>query len=160
MLPLVIIASACGASLPFGPSGGIARGEWVWPTPAPLPPGAVPVPLETLPVPDSVEPGVSYDACPAALVGDFTIAAGRDGAAPIRYSLVDSGNDIRVIWPAGFSARRMPLIQIVAPDGTVVAREGEVVSGLGGGQFGAEGQDAFAVCLPAWLPMRRGAAAP
>jgi len=54
-----------------------------------------------------------------------------------------TGDQVSVVWPHGFSARLLDgQAQLVAPDGTIVAREGDVLSDLGG----AEEANGFGVC--------------
>ncbi len=51
-----------------------------------------------------------------------------------------SGTTLAVEWPRGFSARTVAgLAELVAPDGAIVAREGEllpIIGGSGGRPFG------------------------
>jgi hypothetical protein len=155
---LVTVALIVTGCAPFqglvGPQG-IERGGWVWPTPAPLPGGATAVPLDVAPIPAVVQPNTEYAACPAALLSPVTIHHVPDDAArPIHYRIVDGGQEIHLRWQFGFSARLAPELEIVAPDGSVVARAGQRVEGLGGG-FGAD-DDVFFVCIGDYVPRRIG----
>ncbi|MGZ9159918.1 MAG: hypothetical protein ACXW4T_02025 [Candidatus Limnocylindrales bacterium] len=152
LVGLALVAVGCGQ---ISQPQGIERGGWVWPTPAPLPDGATAVPLDVEPMPAVVGPGVEYAACPMALLGPMTIHHVPDDAAtPIHYRTVGGGEEIHVRWQFGFSARLAPDLEIVAPDGTVIAREGVPVEGLGGGYIG--GDDTFTVCIGDHVPRRAG----
>ena len=54
-----------------------------------------------------------------------------DAARPIHCRSVADGQEIRVRWPVGFSARSDPGLRIVAPDGKVIAQEGVPLEGDG-----------------------------
>lgn len=43
----------------------------------------------------------------------------------------DDGTPVPILWPEGFTARFDP-VELIGPDGEVVAREGDVVRGSGG----------------------------
>ena len=57
----------------------------------------------------------------------------RDGGAMV-FTRVDIGERLSVVWPSGYSARLLNgRAELVAPDGSVLARERDVISNLGGG---------------------------
>jgi hypothetical protein len=124
---------------------------WIWPSPAPLPAGAVAVPLDVETIPTDAPAGSSF-ACAAALFAPVTITYIPDDAAhPIHYARTETGDVEHLVWQVGFSARLDPGLEIVAPDGLVIAKAGDNERlGGGGGNDGA-----LHVCLPAYLPTRR-----
>lgn len=57
----------------------------------------------------------------------------RDGSAMV-FMRVDIGERTSVVWPSGFSARLLDgRAELVYPDGSVLARERDVISNLAGG---------------------------
>ncbi|MFV2064959.1 MAG: hypothetical protein ACC726_15825 [Chloroflexota bacterium] len=98
-----------------------------WPArpPAPLPPGASPLELATQPpAPPTRRTQLAF----CDLAGYEARLVVEDGA------LVTDGPD--VVWPRGFSARLVAgRGELVAPDGTVVGREGGIIM-AGGGYHG------------------------
>jgi hypothetical protein len=126
----VLALVACGSP---APSPYPAR------TPAPLPSGAVPLAIETA-EPRNPTAGV-IDTCPRALMEPVRLARLEDRLV---FLLVDSGAARSVVWPRGFSARvRDGRAELVAPDGSIVASEGDILENVGG----AGSQDgAFGVC--------------
>ena len=57
----------------------------------------------------------------------------RDGVSMVFVDAA-SGNRLQVVWPSGFSARLLNgRSQLVSPDGSVLARDGDVISGLASG---------------------------
>jgi hypothetical protein len=58
-----------------------------------------------------------------------------------------TGNRLQVVWPNGYSARLVNgRAELVRPDGSVLARDGDVISGLASGA--ADNGDLL-VCLDA-----------
>ena len=98
------------------------------PRPAALPPGATALTLPTQPW--KIWP-IGGFGCPMALVPPARLE--RDGDALV-FMTVDVPQRIVLIWPSGYSARlREGHAELVAPDGSVLAREGDVISYLAGG---------------------------
>lgn len=124
---------------------------WVIPTPYPLPAGAFRLPLDTLPAPEhlNIPSGAILDVCPAKAIG---VHVEYDPAAspPLTFN----GGGRGPIWPYGVSARfYQGRAEIVLPDGTVVARDGDQLI-LAGGLYGSTGRDL--ICLPGTRPFRPG----
>ena len=62
----------------------------------------------------------------------------------VRFASVATGKPVRIVWPAGFSARIVNAsAERVASDGTIVAHEGDTLTRVGGGYEGG----AFHVCM-------------
>ena len=108
------------------------------PTPAPLPPGATRLELRT----QSTGFGARLVLqCPAAAFPDMRVS--RDGSTLVFLRVGGAGGAesstgprgrIDPIWPPGWSARLVTgRAELVDPEGRVVAREGDVIRGLGGG---------------------------
>jgi hypothetical protein len=108
--------------------------RWVWPTPYPLPAGATAVSLDVLtahPIPPGAE---VIDACPLRPIDPFEIEYHpEDAATPIHYRFSDGYQ--HVVWGIGFSARLDPTLEIVAPDGKVVARQDVLTGPMIGGHL-------------------------
>ncbi len=98
-------------------------------TPYPLPSGALAVALPTQPPATTPIPSGGF-ACP--LVGPDHVAVVWDRAAhAISFTFDLWGENAQattILWPRGFSAREYKgRLELVAPDGSVVARDGEAV---------------------------------
>jgi hypothetical protein len=94
-------------------------------------------------------------ASPLAEATPLTIATESGTATTVRIVVVgdvldfidgSSGRPVAIVWPAGWSARRIDgRGELLDPAGRVVALEGELFGGYGGG-IGTDG--AFHVCIP------------
>lgn len=114
---------------------GLLRMSPMWPGPS-LPPGATPLALATEPA--HLVPSLG---CPTALLAPARLAAAGDELMLVSESV---GEPVKVVWPSGWVAWRLDgRAELVARDGRVIGREGDVVDGFGGG-VGAD--DAFHVC--------------
>jgi hypothetical protein len=134
---------------------GLVVDGWRYPTPAPLPPGATAVAIDVAPIPKSIPPNIVWG-CPAALLGAVNLVyVPNDVATPVHYTQVPGGGEIHVRWQPGISARHNGRLEIVGPDGAVIAAEGRPVEGLGGGYL--DNDDTFTVCLGEYHPSRVGA---
>ncbi len=106
-------------------SGVVYRCTPLWPGPG-LPAGATPLHIET-----AAAHLVPNFACPAALLQPARISTAGDDLVLVD---VESGQTIRVVWTSGYVAWRLDgRAELHARDGRLVGREGEVLSGLGGG---------------------------
>ena len=115
---------------------GLARLSPMWPGPA-LPAGATALAVATEPA--HLLPTMG---CPLALLLPARVAVEGDSLVLIPEA---GGDPIEVVWPTGWKAWRLGgRAELVAHDGTVVGREGDVISGFGGG-VGTD--DAFHVCI-------------
>ena len=100
----------------------------------PLPAGAVRMHIAT------ERPNFSTGCATAALSPVRVTSMGDD----LILVTVESGSPVAVVWPSGFAAWRMDgRAQIADPWGTVLGTEGQVFTGLGGGE-GID--DAFHLC--------------
>jgi hypothetical protein len=94
-----------------------------WPTAARLPNGATALELRTEPPGPTAPPG---SGCPL---------LNKEGWLTVQGGELVLGNG-DVVWPMGFSARLLSgKAELVAPDGTVVAREGDRLDQLLGGYW-------------------------
>jgi hypothetical protein len=150
VLAAPLVFAACSV---FAQPGAVVDG-WRYPAPAPLPPGAMAVEIDVAPIPSSIPPNIVWG-CPAALLGPFNLLyVPGDVATPVHYTQVPGGAEIHVRWQPGISARHSGRLEIVGPDGAVIAAEGGPVDGLGGGFLGND--NTFTVCLGQYHPTRVG----
>lgn len=107
----------------------------------PLPVGATRLHIAT------ASPGLTLSfGCATALLMPARVATSGDALILIN---VETGNEVKVVWPSGFAAwRRDGRAELADPWGSVLGREGQVFSGLGGGMAT---DDAFGIC-PWGLP--------
>ncbi len=109
----------------------------LWPGPA-LPEGATRLHIVT-----AAPHLVPTFACPLALLGPVRVASSDDDLTVLS---VASGEPVQVVWPSGWAAWRVNgRAELVARDGSVIAREGDVIADRFGGGTGVD--DAFHVCI-------------
>jgi hypothetical protein len=95
--------------------------------PASLPAGAMPLTLRTQPW--KLWP-LSFG---CGMAGLTPIRVQRDGVSMV-FADEAGGNPLQVVWPSGYSARLMNgRAELLPPDGSVLARDGDVISGLASG---------------------------
>jgi hypothetical protein len=136
---LALLAGACGPN-DYG---------WVFPTAYPLSPGAVAVPIDTLHHAPPEADTLYVDACVLVTLDPFLVTYdATDTISPVHYRY--RNELVRVRWPEGYTARLNPGLEIVAPDGEVVARDGESTPSWAG--FEMDG--AYQVCIPGNPPRR------
>lgn len=101
-----------------------AGSAWSQRTPAPVPSDATPITLVTAPPTEPLPAGVEW-ACPDALIGDVRVLR-NGGEVVFEWAF---GGTVDLVWPRGFSAWvRDGKAEIIAPDGSLVASEGDVIS--------------------------------
>ena len=107
------------------------------PTPTPVPSGFINLAVElsaSFPPHDG-----SVIACGMSGYDDAVLHGSLSSADPVWLEAVARpGLKIAVRWPAGFRARFAPKLELIDPGGTVVARDGDVLTliGTGPGQDG------------------------
>lgn len=98
----------------------------------------------TIPTAPSPAAG-QVDLCPAAALTPFTLA-GDPTKSPAVWGINSFGDVFAITWPAGFTARFSPSLQIVDPSGAAVATGGVVIADAGGGDDGNGGDGAY-ICI-------------
>ena len=119
MRAMVLAASVATLAL-----AACAGPQWSPRTPAPLPSGATPLLLATAPAAEPLGPGVEWG-CADQLIGEVRVIRAESAVV---FERVEGGR-VDLVWPRGFSAwLRDGEAQIVAPDGSVIARDDDVIS--------------------------------
>ena len=109
----------------------------LWPGPA-LPEGATRLHIVT-----EAPHLVPNLGCTTALLGPVRVASSDDDLTVLS---VATGEPVQVVWPSGWAAWRVDgRAELVARDGSVIAREGDVIEDRFGGGTGVD--DAFHVCI-------------
>ena len=116
LILLGALALIVGAILMLSPQG-----------PALLPPRATPLALRTQPWKPWPIGGFG---CPMAGVAPLRVEV--DGSSMV-FERADGAHLVSIVWPYGFSARLLDgKAELVAPDGTVLATQDQVISNLAG----------------------------
>jgi hypothetical protein len=112
---------------PVAPSSTIAA--WPSRTPFPLAAGAVDVPLATEP-PSTLPAGTTWACAADELLPTRVVWAPSTPLAAPRFITVDGALVMSLVWPRGFRAQAIDgRLEIVAPSGAVVARDGDIIGG-------------------------------
>jgi hypothetical protein len=108
----------------------------LWPGPA-LPEGATRLHIVT-----AAPHLIPNTACPAGLLGPVRVASSGDDLVVISLA---TGEPVQVVWPSGWAAWRMDgRAELVDRNGSVIAREGDVIENRFGG--GTSDDGAIHVC--------------
>lgn len=112
---IVMLAAACGTSSSAGPLGSLS--------------------LTATPTPTGLEGTVALPALTAAQAAGsclqdtgYWVLRGSATGPWIAWAEGMAGPEMQLAWPAGYRARFMPLLEVLAPDGTIVAREGTPIT--------------------------------
>lgn len=102
------------------------------PTPTPVPSGFIDLPVQLSPTFPPASGG-ALSACGLVGFNDSGLHGSPTAADPVWVEAVASpGAKVAVRWPAGFRARFSPKLELLDPAGVVVAREGDVLTDIGG----------------------------
>lgn len=108
-----------------------ASDAWPARTPFPLPRDVATLPLSTAPAAGAKPPGAVW-ACESGRYVPVQLV--WDRARGTASFVNEQGTAIELIWPRGFALRAAAdRVDLVAPDGSAVARDGMWLSDLGGG---------------------------
>ena len=106
---------------------------------SPAPPTATPVPsgFIDLPTLSGIAPdtGGALLACGGVGFSDSILHGSQTAADKVWLEAVETFVSPRVVavrWPAGFRARFVPTLELLDPSGVVVAREGDLLTTIGG----------------------------
>lgn len=114
----------------------VVRLSPLWPGPA-LPAGATRLHIAT-----AAPHLVPTLGCPTALLLPVRVTTADDD---LIFLSVETGKPVQIVWPSGWAAWRVNgRAELVARNGLVVAREGDVIEDRFGGGVGVD--DAFHVC--------------
>jgi hypothetical protein len=84
-----------------------------------------------IPTTPTAAPG-QHILCQTARLMPFTLAGDPSTSPPV-WGVYRDGRPFPIVWPPGFRARFRPGLEVLAPDGTVIAHGGDVITDAGGG---------------------------